>query len=105
MAAMGVLMFRLISDSQQGNADACASGLVSAATSVYQSELALARADAEALARDNGRFRGRALATRFSALAREAGFARVTLTAGARALAEVGDTRSIAPGAAVLVQP
>lgn len=83
-------MFRLISDSQRGKADARASGLASAVTSVYQSETALARADAEAVARDIGRFRGRALATRFSALAREAGFAQATLTAGARRLAEVG---------------
>ena len=34
MAAIGVLMFRLINDSQQGKADARASGLASAAARV-----------------------------------------------------------------------
>ena len=34
MVAMGVLMFRLISDSQQGKADARAGGLASAAASL-----------------------------------------------------------------------
>ena len=71
IAAMGVLTFRLISDSQQGKEDARANGLASAATSVRQSESAPARADAEALARDMDWLRGRALARRCSALARK----------------------------------
>jgi hypothetical protein len=72
MVTMGVLMFRLIGDNQQGKADARASGLASAATSLYQSEAAQARLDAEALARDVGRLRGRALTARFTALAKQA---------------------------------
>lgn len=104
MVAMGVLMFRLISDSQQGKADARASGLASAAASLYQSEAGLARSDAEALGRDVGRSRGKAIAARFSTLARQAGLARATLTAGGRTLIDVGDTTAIAPGSAVLVQ-
>lgn len=105
MVAMGVLMFRLISDSQQGKADARASGLATAAGSLYQTEAAFARADSETLARAVGRLHGKALDIRFSALARQAGLARATLTAGPRRLVDVGDRRAIAPGSAVLVQP
>src|SRR5205085_6727289 len=105
MVAMGVLMFRLISDSQQGKADARAGGLASAAASLYQSEAALARGDAETLARSVGRARGQALVARFSALARQAGLARATLTAGGRTLFDAGDPSAIAPGSALLVRP
>jgi sensor histidine kinase regulating citrate/malate metabolism len=42
MVAIGVLGFRLISDSEQGKADARAGGLASAAASVYQSAVAQA---------------------------------------------------------------
>src|SRR5436305_9643606 len=105
MVTMALLMFRLIGDSQQGKADARASGLASAATSLYRSEAVQARADAEALGRDVGRVRGRALTIRFATLARQAGLARAKLSAGARTLADVGDRTAIAPGAAVLRQP
>jgi diguanylate cyclase (GGDEF)-like protein len=105
MVAMGVLMFRLISDSQQGKSDARAGGLASAAASLYQSEAGLARGDAEMLARAVGRARGHALKARFSALAKQAGLARATLTAGGQTLVDVGDTSAIAPGSAVLVRP
>jgi diguanylate cyclase (GGDEF)-like protein len=104
MVAMGVLMFRLISDSQQGKADARAGGLAAAAASLYQAESALGRGDAEALARSVGRLHGQALTARFSAVARQTGLARATLTEGARTLADVGDRTAIAPGGAVLVQ-
>jgi diguanylate cyclase (GGDEF)-like protein len=104
MAAMGVLMFRLISDSQQGKADARASGLASAAASLYQREAGLARGDAETLARAVGRSSGKALSTRFATLAGQAGLARATLTTGGRTLVDVGDRNAIAPGSAVLVQ-
>jgi diguanylate cyclase (GGDEF)-like protein len=105
MVAMGVLMFRLISDSQQGKADARASGLASAAASLYQSQAGLARTDSETLARAVGRLRGHAVAIRFSVLARQAGLARATLTAEARTLVDVGDRNAIAPSSAVLVEP
>ncbi len=104
MIAMGVLMFRLISDSQQGKADARASGLASAAASLYESEAGFARADSETLARAVGRLHGKDLDIRFSALARQAGLARATLTAGARTLVDVGDRRAVAPGSALLVE-
>jgi diguanylate cyclase (GGDEF)-like protein len=102
MAAMGVLMFRLIGDSQQGKADARASGVSAEATSVYQSATALARADAKTLARAVGSLQGSRLRTRFTSLARQAGLARARLTAGPRTLVDAGDTNAISPGAAVI---
>ncbi len=105
MIAMGVLMFRLISDSQQGKADARASGLASAAASLYQSEVAAARTDAETLARAVGRLKGNGPATHFASLAREAGLARATLSSSSTVLADVGDNTAIAPGAAILRTP
>ena len=41
MVAMGLLMFRLIGGSQQGKADARASGVATAAAGLHQSESAL----------------------------------------------------------------
>ena len=52
MVAIGVLGFRLISDSEQGKADARAGGLATAAASVYESAMTQARSDAAAIARD-----------------------------------------------------
>jgi sensor histidine kinase regulating citrate/malate metabolism len=40
MVAIGVLMFRLINDSEQGKADARASGVAITARSVYESQAA-----------------------------------------------------------------
>ncbi len=52
MVAIGFLGFRLISDSENGKADARASGLASATTSLYRSEAAAARVDAVVVAHD-----------------------------------------------------
>src|SRR5436305_13412135 len=46
MLALGFLVFRLLSDSQQGKADARANGLTTAAAILYQSERLAARAGA-----------------------------------------------------------
>ena len=102
MAAIGVLMFRLINDSEQGKVDARASGVAVTADSVYQSQAATARADAEMLARDVGSLRGGALSVRFASLATRAGLAWATLSSGSRPLVDVGDRRAIAPGTAIL---
>src|SRR5947209_1479461 len=102
IVAMGVLMFRLINDSEQGKADARASGVATVAGSLYQTESALARADAETLARAVGPLRGKALVSRFSELARQAGLARATLRAGATTLADIGDPTAVASGTAIL---
>jgi diguanylate cyclase (GGDEF)-like protein len=104
MVAMGVLMFRLIGDSQQGKADARASGLASAAASLYLSEAAGARSDAETLARAVAPLRGKAITTRFAALADQAGLARATLSSGTSTLVDVGDPSAIAPGAALVAR-
>jgi diguanylate cyclase (GGDEF)-like protein len=98
MIAVGVLVFRLISDSERGKADARASGLASAATSLYESETAAARADAQTLARSPGFMRGGQLQPNLSSLAAQAGLARVTVRTGSRLLADVGDRTAIAPG-------
>ena len=45
MLAVGLLVFRLISDSEQGKADARASGLASAAANTYAGEVASAHLD------------------------------------------------------------
>ena len=104
MVAMGVLMFRLISDSEQGKADARAAGLAAAAASLYQGEAALARLDAETLARDLGAVAPVRAAARFGSLARQAGLARASLSAGGHTLASVGDPTAIAPGVARLAR-
>ena len=105
MVAMAVLMFRLISDSQQGKADARANGLATAAASVYQSEAAAARADAVTLARAVGALRGRARIAHFAAVAKQSGLARATLSNGRTTLADFGDPTAIAPGAARFQDP
>ncbi len=105
MAAIGVLMFRLINDSQQGKADARASSVAVTAGSVDRSQTANARADAEMLARDVGSLRGKALSVRFASLATRAGLARATLSSGSTTLVDVGDRTAIAPGMAILRDP
>jgi len=98
MVAMGVLFFRLISDSEQGKANARAGGLAAEAGSLYESSAAAARADALALASRPGllRARGTALAT----LAAQGGLSRIVLSQGGKVLAEAGDPQAIAPGSA-----
>ena len=101
MVANGVLMFSLINDSEQGKADARAAGLAAEAGSLYQSEAASARTDAETLARAVGALRGKALSVRFAALATQAGLARATLRDGSRTIVDVGDRAAIAPGSVI----
>jgi hypothetical protein len=50
--AVGFLVFRLINDSEQGKTDARASGVLSVATRIYESESVTASSDARALARN-----------------------------------------------------
>jgi diguanylate cyclase (GGDEF)-like protein len=102
MVAIGVLGFRLISDSEQGKADARAGGLASAAASVYQSAVAQARTDAAAVARDPGLQSAPKRRARLAALASAAGLARATVTRAGVTLADVGDLTAIAPGVATV---
>lgn len=103
MVAVAVLVFRLISDSQQGKADSRASGLASAASSLYYSESATARNDAQTIARTPQLVSGTGLPARVSALETRSGLAEVELTSGQRTLAEVGNRTAIAPGTATAV--
>ncbi len=105
MVAIGVLMFSLISDSQQGKADARAGGVAAEAGSVYESAAASARTDAASLGRAVGSLRGKALAVRFAALSTQAGLARATLTNASRTIADVGDRTAIAPGSVIVSDP
>ncbi len=108
MLAVGFLVFRLINDSEQGKADARASGLASAAGSLYQSESIAATADAQTIARalsasatgagvSVGALRGKV-----AQLASTAGLARVVVTVGHTTVADVGDPTSVAPGVAII---
>jgi diguanylate cyclase (GGDEF)-like protein len=102
MLAVGVLVFRLIGDSEQGKADARASGLASVAASLYLSEGTVGRLDAETIARQLPRASGRALRAAVRALAARSGLARVTVSSGSRTLADVGQRTAIAPGSVTI---
>jgi diguanylate cyclase (GGDEF)-like protein len=109
MIAIGVLVFRLIGDSEQGKANARAAGVSAAATSVYYAAQGRAQQVASTLAGEvklstavaSGH--DSAAQARLSQLAAGAGLDRVVLEigAGARPLVDVGTAPgAIAPGAA-----
>jgi diguanylate cyclase (GGDEF)-like protein len=102
MVAVGVLVFRLIGDSEQGKANARAGGLASAAASLYQNQSASGRVDAQTLARALGHARGPGLVADVRALAAHAGLARVTVRVGGRTVADVGNRSAVAPGTATV---
>jgi diguanylate cyclase (GGDEF)-like protein len=102
MLAVGFLVFRLISDSQEGKADARANGLATAAASLYQSESLAARSDAQTIARAIGAIPTAQLRARVSTLAGQAGLARVTVVGGTRTAVDVGDPTAVAPGTAIV---
>ena len=104
MVAIGVLVFSLINDSQQGKADARAGGIAATAGSLYQSEAASARTDAATLARTVGSLHGKALSVRFASVATQSGLARATLSSGSRTVVDVGDRTAIAPGSVLVDQ-
>jgi diguanylate cyclase (GGDEF)-like protein len=97
MIAMGVLVFRLISDSANGKADARANGLAAAVASVYANAAASARADAAVLARDPVLLRAdTALLARLTS---SGVLVRVAITRDGSTIA-AGDPKALAPGAA-----
>lgn len=102
MLAIGFLGYRLISDSENGKADARAGGLASAAGSLYQSEIASARADARTLARDPALLSAATRHSRLAALAARTGLARATVTADHGTLVDIGDSTAVAPGPATV---
>ena len=103
MIAVGVLVFRLIGTSEQGKADARASGLASAAVSLYESESANGRLDAETIARALPRSSSeRVLRARVRTLVARSGLDRVVIRSGSRVVADIGDRSAIAPGRATV---
>jgi diguanylate cyclase (GGDEF)-like protein len=100
MLAVGFLVFRLIGDSEQGKSDARASGVAAAATSLYSSAEASAGADAKTFGRAVFRLPRAEWQQRATALASQAGIARVMLTGDNGVRIDVGDRTAIAPGTA-----
>jgi diguanylate cyclase (GGDEF)-like protein len=106
--AVGFLVLRLISDSEQGKADARANGVLSAATSLYQSASGAGSSDAQTIARSLGaRIGGNTipvgmLRARVTVLAWQSGLARVVVSTGPRVVLDVGDPAAVAPGSATV---
>jgi diguanylate cyclase (GGDEF)-like protein len=100
MVAFGFLIFRLISDSQQGKADARANGVATAATGLYHSESLAATDDARTIVRALAASPGSISATA-TALAARAGLARLVVKEGARTVVDFGLPGAVAPGTAV----
>ncbi|MEO6859207.1 MAG: HAMP domain-containing protein, partial [Solirubrobacteraceae bacterium] len=105
MAAMGFLVFRLISDSEQGKADARANGIASAAAGVYDQASQTASVDARTVARRLEHTPLSQIPARTAAVASAAGIARIQVSVGGRPVADVGTRDAVAPGAAVLHAP
>ncbi len=105
MIGVGLLVFRLISDSQQAKVDARASGLAAGAESLYLGQSATARAEARALASSLVLRPGPRLDAELRDLLARAGLSRIVLTRGSSVIASVGSRTAIAPGRAVLVGP
>jgi diguanylate cyclase (GGDEF)-like protein len=103
MVAVGFLVFRLIGDSEQGKADARASGLATAASSVYTAASDAARSDAQTIARDVSLLGAAAIRARVPQIASQVGLARVSLRIGPRTVVDVGDHTAMAPGIASVV--
>jgi diguanylate cyclase (GGDEF)-like protein len=105
MIAVGFLVFTLISESEQGKTDARASGVLSAATSVYGNSSAAASADARSIARTLSAQVARGgpsvaeLHRTLDALAAQSGLARIAARLGPRT-ADIGDPNAVAPGLA-----
>src|SRR5580704_907327 len=89
MLAVGFLVFRLISDSQQGKTDARVNGVATAAARLYESESAAATADARTLVRALAQSPGQ-IPARAASLASQSGLARVSVRVGRRTVADVG---------------
>jgi diguanylate cyclase (GGDEF)-like protein len=101
MLAVGLLVFRLISDSGQAKSEARASGLQAAALSLYASDEAAARSAAAGVARIAASVSASALPARLAGVARDAGLARIVLATNGHTILTLGSRSAIAPGAAI----
>ncbi|HTX31817.1 MAG TPA: diguanylate cyclase [Solirubrobacteraceae bacterium] len=108
MIAVAFLVFRLISDSEQGKTDARANGVLGVATSLYRSESVAASSDARVIARalssptGAGHGSPRSIRATIKTLAGQAGLARVVVRSGNHVLADVGSADAVAPGEATV---
>jgi diguanylate cyclase (GGDEF)-like protein len=102
MSAMGFLVFRLISDSQQAKTEARANGIASAAASLYAQASRSAKLDARTVAGTLARTPVAQLRSRAAALQSEVGIERITVSVGGRPVADVGARDALAPGVATV---
>jgi diguanylate cyclase (GGDEF)-like protein len=100
MLAVGVLVFRLISDSGQAKAQARADGVLASATGLYGSDAASARSAAVSLARAAANVPSARLPARVRAVITQAGLVRVELIRGGHTILDVGSRSAVAPGRA-----
>src|ERR1700710_1349818 len=84
MIAVGVLVYRLIGASEQGKADARASGIAGTAASLYARDTAVATADARRIAHDRALLNQTQLQAALPGIAARSGLARVSIAAGPR---------------------
>jgi diguanylate cyclase (GGDEF)-like protein len=105
MIAFGFLVFRLISDSQRGKADARADGLVTAASSLYNASSADARIDAQTVGRALAGTPRADMRLRLVALDSGSGLAGLRVTESTRTIASLGSTTAIAPGSVTVREP
>jgi HAMP domain-containing protein len=105
MIAVGFLVFRLISDSQRGKADARADGLVTAASSLYDASSADARIDAQTVGRALAGTPRADMRLRLVALENGSGLARLRVTESNRTIASLGSTTAIALGSVTVREP
>ncbi|HEX8977834.1 MAG TPA: diguanylate cyclase [Solirubrobacteraceae bacterium] len=105
MAAMGILVFRLISHSQQGKTLARVNGIASVAAGVYEQASRAASLDARIVVRRLGHVPAGQLPARVAALRSEVGIARVAVAINGRSVAAAGASDALAPGAATSTQP
>jgi diguanylate cyclase (GGDEF)-like protein len=104
MVGVGVLVFRLISDSGQAKAAARANGLAAAAASVYLSDQVGASSAAAGVARAAAGVPASELPARLRVVATQAGLVRIVLTRGHRTILDLGDPTAVAPGTATFIQ-
>jgi diguanylate cyclase (GGDEF)-like protein len=102
MAAVGFLVFSLIDESQTGKTDARAAGIATTAQNAYDAASSSASFDARTIAGDIAGTPAAQLTRRVTALAREAGLARVDVTIGSGRTLTIGDRTAVAPGIAIV---
>jgi diguanylate cyclase (GGDEF)-like protein len=111
MIMIGFLVFRLIGQSSQSQAEARTAGLALVAATRYDAAMASAQAAAKALVGQVdvtsalNRATRPALRKRLSAIAMAAGVQRVLISSGGATLLSVGTHTAIAPGSATVATP